>query len=286
MNAWSRRSLLLIAGGLLIVGVNCIVLLGVWWNRNGEPESQLLLTERELKLPYGGGFHKEDSGLRLRLLWRVPVHGGGSFQAGAGSGAPDWLDAAKLAELGFDAALGDGSPDKLRRLAGQQPREMLVVLEMAGSAWQRALENARQNLAHAEAARAQNGETKELVFRLEQARKALERENNSNSRLFAVDAGRDLAALRAKYPDRSRYLIVTGIVRPMAANHRLAGHLDKVLTDSINVPFELRTAIGPARLRSQGPGSTDEGAPGYTVRLAVGQRLVPWIVALSSPRAP
>ena len=52
MIAWTRRHTL-IAGLGLILGVNAIVLGGVAYNRSGEPESLLQLSERELYTPFG-----------------------------------------------------------------------------------------------------------------------------------------------------------------------------------------------------------------------------------------
>ena len=36
----------------LILASNAIALAGVWYNRSGEPQAQLQLSEREIQLPY------------------------------------------------------------------------------------------------------------------------------------------------------------------------------------------------------------------------------------------
>ena len=47
---------------------NAVALGGVWYNRSGEREAQLLLSERELQRVYGGWLRDEDDGvLRLQL---------------------------------------------------------------------------------------------------------------------------------------------------------------------------------------------------------------------------
>jgi hypothetical protein len=58
----SSRALFLL-GFFMIVATNIVVLSGVASNRSGNPESEVILTERELQLPYK--IHEENSGLTL-----------------------------------------------------------------------------------------------------------------------------------------------------------------------------------------------------------------------------
>lgn len=286
MKAWSRGRTLA-AGMFLIVLTNAVALGGVWWNREGEPESLLLLNERELMLPYRGYRMAENSGLQLRLGWRVIEREGGEVYSGyAGSGGvPEWLDAERMAALGFDSRdAGDASDSVQRRYDRQQPREALLVLELAGPAWQQALERARENAARHEAAAAVNADSKEFANRAKGAREALQREEKANSRLFAIDAGRDLAALRARYPDRTRYMIVKGTVRARLVNRDrkwlLSGYIGDVSVSQINVPFALRPVLESLSVRPQA--RAGEGEPRYEARLAVGRRLEPWITTLTA----
>ncbi len=87
---------------------NAIALGGVWWNRSSTPESALTLSERELGLPWRSLRLMENSGLALNLNWRVAGRQAGEFAGGqmVNGGTPEWLDAAKMAALGFpvDAA--------------------------------------------------------------------------------------------------------------------------------------------------------------------------------------
>ena len=283
MTAWSRGRTLA-AGILLILLTNAVALGGAWWNREGEPESQLLLNERELMLPYRGYLQKDNSGLQLRLGWRVAEREYAEFYSGyAGSGgAPEWLDAAHMAALGFDTGDGNANDSARRRYDRQQPREVLLVLELAGPAWQRALERARENATRHEAAAAANAGSKEFANRAKRAQEALQREEKANSRLFAIDAGRDLAALRARHPDRARHMIVKGTVRPRLVNRdkqwQLSGYIGDVGVSRINVPFALRPVL--ERLPPRPPAR--DGEPRYEARLAIGQRLEPWIAALAT----
>ena len=67
---WSAKYTVI--GGLaLITGVNAIALGGVAYNRSGEAESTLRLSERELRAPYKWSGSKENSGLALHLDWRT-----------------------------------------------------------------------------------------------------------------------------------------------------------------------------------------------------------------------
>lgn len=286
MIAWSRRCTLA-AGALLILLTNGAALTGVWLNRGGEPESRLTLTERELPLPYRGYLHKENSGLALRLAWRVANHDAVDdyYYAQSGGGTPVWLDATRMTGLGFEVPANTTDETARRRYTRQQPREALLVLELAGPAWRQAVERARENLARHEAAAAANADSKEFANRAKNARAALEREENANSRLFAIDIGRDPATLRASYPDRDRYLIVKATVRPQFATRdkqmQPTGHVGALAIDSINVPFEMRAAVETLQARPRRADPAADGGPRYEAVLAIGRRLEPWLERLA-----
>ena len=280
------RKLTLIVGAALILVANGVALTGVAYNRSGEPESRLELSQRELGRPWTGYRNKEDSGLSLTLEWRVPDQDAESynFYYGSYGGSPDWLDEKRMAELGFDVRRAKGDDVRHDKYIRQSERQVLVVLELAGSAWQRALERARQRLAHKESLRQASPGAKELVEAEKRSREGLVREEQENSRLFAVDVGTDLASLRAKYPDRSRYLILTGTLRL----HRtfrdkqpfVTGYLGKLSIGQINIPYGLRNTFEAMPPRAGGPA---EKKPPYTATVAVGQRLEPWIEAVTTP---
>ena len=70
--AMKRRNLRTMLAGIgLIILTNAVVLAGVAYNRSGEPETRIILTERELNLPYRYGGSKENSGIALRVNFRV-----------------------------------------------------------------------------------------------------------------------------------------------------------------------------------------------------------------------
>ena len=278
MMVWSHRSALL-GGVSLILAVNAIVLGGVVYNRSGEPETRLSLSERELRSPYGRFNRSENSGVELALQWRVPVDPGQHEPAyGYGyeswGGVPVWLDRAKLVSLGFGTLPEKrGSGDGYRL---PQSKEVLLVLELDGAAARQTLGYARQKLADEERLRVANPGNNEFERRTKTAREALQREERENSRLFAVDAGLDLAALRAQYADRSRFLIARGFVRPqfVARNKQesVYGHISALSVSRINVPVEYQPAL------QQDGVSNDKMRFNATVNW--GRRLEPWLADL------
>ena len=280
---------ILAAGAALILLANAVALLGVYLNRSGEAESRMLLTQRELSLPWGRGMARENSGLALALNWRVLDAGTGEYYGsgfGTNGGMPDWLDQAKMAALGFDTAAVAADNAERRRFERSLPREVLLVLELGGAAWQQALERTRQNAARHVAAQAANADSKAFADKARRAEEQVKREENVNSRLFAIDAGLDRAALRAKYPDRGRYLIVKATLRPRTVMRdkqtRIGGYLSALAVSQINVPHALRPTLEPA-LRSPRRNADEPGAR-FEATIAFGQRLEPWIEAVAVPR--
>lgn len=267
---WTRRSTL-VAGLLLLALTNAVALGGALWNRSGEPEATLRLSQRELSIPHPWYGNRENSGLSLRPIWRVLVEDQArtsfyvSRYAGLG-GAPTWLDRAKMEALGFDTRRGY---DK------QLPREVLLVLELDGPAYRRALELTTEH-ATRELARPVAPEDKSAEERRKNAREALEWETSRSSRLFVVDAGLDADALRAKYPDRSRYAVVRGEVRrwDTGTPGRAVGYISSVSVESINVPLRLRKVFAGVQLSEYG----QETKTPVEAVVAWGRRLEPWLV--------
>ena len=268
MNGLPKHTL--IAGVGLILLVNAIVLAGVAYNRSDEPESALRLSERELSAPMSGYGNKENSGLALALNWRVLPPGSEDSKKGAWpyasyGGSPDWLNQAKMLALGFEKPAVSQSHDGQSRIQQPLPRDVLLVLELDGAAYQAALARAVQ---FGQVASAQEKT---------QASDMLKREQDENSRLFVVDAGLDVAALRAQHPDRRRYAIVHGQVRPNWAVDKdgtaSAGYVSGVSANSLNVPLEWKRVFdGASAVRRDG-----QLPVRYTVDVKFGQRLEPWI---------
>ena len=283
MKAWSRRRTLAIGLGLIAL-TNAVALGGAWWNRSAPPDSTLTLSERELGLPWRALRNRENSGLALNLNWRVADREAGEFISGytVNGGAPEWLDAARMQALGF--TVGDTASDAdRRRYTRQLPRAAIFVLELNGQAAQRALERARENVARHAAAAAANAGNKEFAGRAKHAQDLLTQEENTSSRLFVIDAGLDAHALRQQYPDRTRFMLLRGTVRPGIRDRgpsqpQATGYVARVGSGPIHVPHALRAPLESLRASGE-PGGGDR----FSATLFVGQRLEPWITEVNPP---
>ncbi|QRY81723.1 DUF4824 family protein [Pseudomonas sp. PDNC002] len=276
---WTRTHALLGGVGLIVL-VNAVALGGVAWNRSAEPDSLLRLSQRELSR--NSDWYKENSGLSLRLFWRVP-----SREEDANRHNPGWqppVTAQAMAELGF-AMPEQVDDNSARRFDRQQSRAALLVLELDGPLYQRELQLARKHLEEAQqAAEAAPGNEK-LAFELKYSRNALESEEKRATRLLLKDVGADLAVLRNRYPDRQRYLIVHGLVRPVSNFHEhiwtLGGTASANGLDSINVPYTWRERLDA--ITTQPHRAADERAQPFIAEVAFGRRLEPWIKHIEMP---
>jgi hypothetical protein len=271
----SKRHLLRAAGLALIVLTNAVALGGVAWNRGGEPDSRLALSDRELAMPWSG-FRpdSENSGLSLQLRWRcLPSQASARNRAlYYGSEAPAWLDAGKMRELGFDLRAPeltrplDRAPMRHRQLA----REVWLVLELDGPAYRQSLADAAKEAEAAKAAdaAASRPETKPPV-------RAQAEDPDAESRLFAVDAGLDRDALRARHADRAMYAIVRARVSPSPASEGAieGGRIDALSIDEVNVPLALRPVFDGL----QPPIYHRRANVRFDATVAFGRRAEPWL---------
>ena len=108
-----KHTILLAAAGVVLLSSNAWVLVSVGRNRGAAPGGTVELTERELGLPFRIG---DSTALALELRWTVfssdPDH----------DRSPDWLDAAKLAELGFDCRVPLTNPQAREHYRSQPAR--------------------------------------------------------------------------------------------------------------------------------------------------------------------
>lgn len=285
MNRPSHRQALW-AGLVILFVVNAVALGGAAWNRS-QVESQLRLGERELRTPYAWQRDNEDSGVALTLAWRArPAQGeeiSGYLSPYSYYGSqPTWLDNAKLAELGFSLTpppVDAGNRDWRRR-----GHRVLLVLELDGEAYAQSLALAGERANAAKAKSAASPANKDFADAAKIAAEALATEQNDASRLFAVDAGLDRSRLRAKYPDRQRYVLVEALVqtywsRDSSKNWRLEASIQRLMDMQIHLSRAQAQTLAPA-LESAGMRSYGSG-PGLPIEVdvAFGRRLEPWIVA-------
>ena len=282
----SPRQRLLMIGVALVLAVNAFVLLGVAWNRHGSPESRLQLTQRELLLT-GNAVNRDDSGLSLRLLWRVADANANatviSYAGRSGVSLP-WLDEPHLTALGVDVARLKNGDDSRGKYSTRVQRPILVVIEFDGPAWQLALEQARLRAEQQAALLEKSPGVPGIAQQAKHAQDLLATEERSSSRLFAIDAGTDLAALRARYPDRSHYLIL-GATLGVQSTYRdrvpkLSGYIERLDITTLHVPHAFRALVESGAGRD---GRTGGDGQGYTVTVAVGRRLEPWIESVEQP---
>lgn len=280
MNAWTRwRTTAL--GVSLIAATNAVALIGVAYNRSGEPESVLALSQREVGKVSEWDFSRENSGLELSLRWRMPGSNYSGFNYGDDVGeeeAPPWIDRARLAALGFDLPDMSDADKRRRHIERQSSRDALVVLELDGPSYLREVERMQRRAKEAQERAVAVPSDAELKRRAEGTKNQLARMEREETRLYVVDAGPDLAALRTKYPDKTRYAIVHAEIRPMIYERkgkvRLSAYV-QLANEDIMVPLEYRDAWE----RGRGAGAKPLPAE---VKVAFGKRLEPWIVAVSS----
>jgi hypothetical protein len=106
------------------------------------------------------------------------------------------------------------------------------------------------------------------------------------SRLIPVDVGRDPAALRARYPDRQRFVILEAAARLVFEQAtpgrpaRIRGAISFVTPGQVFVPKEHRAMLDRL-LAAQAPTVTPytrlDHDPRYRVTVRFGRNLQPWV---------
>jgi hypothetical protein len=269
----------LITGLALIAVTNSVALVGVNYNRSGEPDVVAVLTERELRLPYRFGFMKENSGIAFKIQWRIGYsapYGGGHY---AQWEQAIWLDKEKLESLGFNLSKPLTSENAKRFYQKMLPRSAYLVLEYDGDMHKRTIKQRKNELNKQQLLLTNNPENEEFKKQVKNAQDRLEAEEQFHSRLFVIDAGRDKTSLRARYSDRSKYLIMAGEVELQVKEHSFQGKIKSLAIKSVNVPIDYHSILRP--LMDQYSYRKQPKSPRYRVKLATGQRLEPWVKEVS-----
>ncbi len=285
MNRPTHKQALWAGLGILIL-VNAIALGGAAWNRSAQ-DSRVVLSERELRAPYLWQDNSEDSGAALWLSWRArPATGSDEtayLSAYSSYGAnPSWLDAGKLRELGFD--LTAPPKDAKDRDWRQHERRAILVLELDGPAYAQSVALAAKAAAEAKAKSEAAPTDESLKSRAKDAADALHDEQTRTSRLFAVDAGLDHSRIRAKYPDRQRYLLVSAVVqmawhRDEHQQWRADGSIQRLMAPQVHLSRAQAQALAPALSRAGASLYSDTPGIPIAVELAFGRRLEPWVLS-------
>lgn len=269
----------LMAALALVVLVNAIVLAGVRYNRSGEPDAAVTLTERELHLQPNG---KENSGVSLNLTLHTDYN--------KWSEASPWFDKKKLEEIGFNCSEPVNAKNASHHYGKALPRRTYVVLEYEGTAWESWLARQEERLKALELEATQGRDGKKS---LDAALKRFTWEKESGSRLISIDVGNDATELRTRYPDKKRYIITPAKVRlrllpadSAASRHTpvLSGYIDSILTDTIHVPRDRQGLLSSLKSDAQYfyyDGAKKSFTPRFRVALKYGRKYEPWIEEVS-----
>jgi hypothetical protein len=274
----------LILAAVLVLVVNAFVLIGVAYNRSGNPDSQVVLTERELRLPYYlWRSDRENTGIWLNLDWNryeyiLPEEGTHDPYA--------WFDKTMLQSLGFVCTLSaenPKAPDYYYRLL---PRRVYAVLEIGGRAWNDWKSIQEEKLAALEEKR-KAGRTPEKEYRKERGR--IESILKNSPRLFVVNVAKEPESLRLRYPDRRHYIItpaLAGVHLVSSSDEsdnktpkRIQGYVKEILIDRIHVPLSMRIPLETV-LKDKADKRGEDSRKHYEVTLRYGKRYEPWIVEI------
>ena len=245
-----KRALVLAAAAAVVLASNAWVLISARRNQTDARGGAVELTERELRLPPMIG---DSTAILLELKWDAYSSAPEDEKSPQWLRLPEWLNAAKLAELGFDCSWPVTNPDARDHYSSLPSALVYLVLEYEGEVWKSARPDRR-----------------------------------SKSRLFAVDAGRDARRLREKHTDTARYIITRGVVKlffqerdfrdetPLA-QPRLRGRIETVLPHQIFVPPPHNKALLSLRRRGDRPQEQDDKEPRYAVAVSWGHDYEPWV---------
>jgi hypothetical protein len=283
----------------LIVVTNLAILAAAGWNRRGEPEAELSLTERELAMPVAR--QDERTGLELSLVMTheppaVVRRTARWKRYDVPSVDYDWLDRAKLLELGFRIDLDPTHPDAAEHYSHAIPRRAYVVVEYDGEAWNRWI-SGREEQVRKLRREVEEGTVEPRALADAEALLAVDRA--MRSRLFPVDAGVDADALRRRYGDRRRHAVVAGLLRlkvvqPANGVPTMSGEVLGPVVRGVHVsrglrrhleaflPEETWEEVEAREQREAESGWPLPAPPRYRATLAVGRRYEPWLVSVAT----
>jgi hypothetical protein len=232
------------------LGAALVVLLangwGVWQaarNRTQALGGTFRLTEHELPLqpvPF------ESSVTLLRLNWKVDGSGDEHRRS------PAWLDASKLAELGFDCTVPPSSPQARRHYESKPARRVFLVLEHQALAID-----------------------------------APGKQGPAKTELVVVDAAPRPDQLRGRYPDPEKHVICRGLIRLAFRRHDrngtpltnpvLEGWVEDIRPSELSVAKPMNRSLLSVRRTPSEDVNLTGGEPSYTARVNWGRNYEPWI---------
>jgi hypothetical protein len=256
----------LLIGLTILIGTNIVALSGVAYNRLGETTTQLMLTERELSLPYNSSFQKENSGISLTINWRTPTGENENYYPYKSRDIK--ITKRELLALGFNQM-------DVKDNYWQESKELFWAFEFNGELHKAEIEKAAERYQTALATfKASPNDTSS--HNKTESNKSLAREKTSNSRLFFIVASADYESLAAKFPNQQNILIVKGLAKPFYNRkdkyYRLK--LKNLSVGNIMIPLEYTEILSNLKSFDRG----DVTPPRYIVNINWGSRLEPWVV--------
>lgn len=265
-------------GFALITLTNLIVYAGIAYNRSTDEPQQLILSERELSVPYS--YHdEENSAVALRLSWQLA----NGLEENSRYSSHQWkVDEQKLQQLGFD-------PQQIKNstgyFAGAQTREVFWVLELGGESYQHYLDQQRQRYAQ-QLAEAKERDADE--YALERIEKDFRYAEHRASRLFVIATGLDSEQLLKDYPSE-QFIVLKGLVSAQwfrsqgIIPDRFELVMKELSVPQIMVPSnfaERLTGLHPVNYYSA-PKEVDKQIT-FSAHLAWGRRFEPWVVDIKT----
>ncbi|CCK74967.1 conserved hypothetical protein [Oleispira antarctica RB-8] len=264
------KTLFILALSLVLL-VNAFILIGVWYNRSGLAESVVVLTERELHMPYR--WNRDQTSVRID--WRAISSDGDSY---SGYSSPAWFDENKLVSLGFEFS-DDSATDYKKHFI---EAEAVLVLEYDGETYQQAVKHAQKRVLDIEKKLSRLVDDEDLLSDLKRAKENLKHEEQSASRLFVIDAGLDKEVLRIQYPDNQRYILAYGIVDVRSTGSyrnntkpTFSGRIDRLSVQYLYIDNSVYSNID--KLKPSLQYSRNENSPRFSLAVHYGQKLEPWI---------
>lgn len=270
----------MIASVVLLLLTNVVVLSGVAYNRAGDPLASIELTERELpvrQLRTGGD---EDSGTALSLRWKIPYPPELPEFLYMNPSSPEWLDEAKLTELGFNLEKLKREKENWYKWPSMRT-EVVLVLEYQGDAYQHALAITERTVNQLREKLMSEPDDQKQSNKLERYEDHLRELKISQTRLYVIDAGLDEQILVKKYVGKKQYLFVRGEISVWWNKDRIVGQIRRLYIDQLHVPLPYSQQLAAL---TKGENYYNRGTqsipPRYHVQLRLGKRLEPWIVSV------
>ena len=258
-------------GLLILILTNIMLFVGVWINRTGLATSELVLTERELSLPYLNVSQQEDSGLALQIKWRVPIQGTDPSHRYNYQRYID-ITETELVSLGFE-------PKRSIQRSNVLKKELYWALEFDGELYQKQLSIIEDHyqIFSATFTKDSDKEQHRLKIRLEER---LDEEKIQSSLLFLLETAQNSEELIEKYINQKNILIVKGQARPTYDQKTNAFRLH---LHTLSNPDIMLTREQMLLLKELKPVDTNVvNKPRYTVDVKWGSRFEPWVTSLKN----